>query len=224
MKTYWGNVGIAPRIFDLGTRWRWVVSFTPLPHYPQGKSRKYSLGRRLGGPQSRYGHMPKSKIPSPRRESNRRIPVVQPVVSRYTDWAIPALTPVYVATEKNSLISCSVSSRDEILQFVFLKSVNTVFATYSEILLSNLGVSYFCGRKSLTPWSPVLLRSWWSLSWSNSLPFKEPKVHYRVYKSLLVEEKAPIKSMHLLSAECLDRFWGPPSLLSSGYRRLFPRE
>jgi hypothetical protein len=37
MKTYWGSGGIAPRILDFGTRWRWVVSFTPLPLYPQGK-------------------------------------------------------------------------------------------------------------------------------------------------------------------------------------------
>jgi len=28
MKTYSGSGGIAPRILDLGTRWRWVVSFT----------------------------------------------------------------------------------------------------------------------------------------------------------------------------------------------------
>jgi len=25
--------GIAPRILDLGTRWRWVVSFTPHQYY-----------------------------------------------------------------------------------------------------------------------------------------------------------------------------------------------
>jgi hypothetical protein len=30
MKAYWGSEGIAPQ-FDLGTRWRWVVSFTPRP-------------------------------------------------------------------------------------------------------------------------------------------------------------------------------------------------
>jgi hypothetical protein len=29
MKAHWGNAGIAPRILDLGTGWRWVVSFTP---------------------------------------------------------------------------------------------------------------------------------------------------------------------------------------------------
>jgi hypothetical protein len=45
----WRRIGgIAPRIFDLGTRWRWVVSFTPLPLYPQGKSPFYPLDRRLG--------------------------------------------------------------------------------------------------------------------------------------------------------------------------------
>jgi hypothetical protein len=32
-----------------------VVSFTPRPLYPQGKSSRYPLDRRLGGPQSRFG-------------------------------------------------------------------------------------------------------------------------------------------------------------------------
>jgi hypothetical protein len=55
MKTYWGNGCIAPCILDLGTRWRWVVSFTPRPLYPKKKSPWYPLDRRLGGPQSRSG-------------------------------------------------------------------------------------------------------------------------------------------------------------------------
>jgi hypothetical protein len=33
----------------------------------------------------------KRKIPSPRREWNPRIPIIQPVAQRYTDWAITAL-------------------------------------------------------------------------------------------------------------------------------------
>jgi hypothetical protein len=37
-------------ILDLGTTWRWVVSFTPLQLYP-----RYLLDRRLGGPQRRSG-------------------------------------------------------------------------------------------------------------------------------------------------------------------------
>jgi hypothetical protein len=38
--------------------------------------------------------MVKRKIPSLRRESNPRTPIVQPVVQRYTDWAITALQKV----------------------------------------------------------------------------------------------------------------------------------
>jgi hypothetical protein len=34
----------------------------------------------------------KRKIPSPRRESNPRTPIFQPVAQRYTDWAIMALS------------------------------------------------------------------------------------------------------------------------------------
>jgi hypothetical protein len=52
---YWDCVGIAPRILDLGTRWSWVVSFTPRPLHFEGKSHWYPLGRRLGGPQSLPG-------------------------------------------------------------------------------------------------------------------------------------------------------------------------
>jgi hypothetical protein len=57
---------------DLGTRWRWVVSFTPRQLYPQ-----YPLERRLGRPQSRSGRRGEEKIldpigirtPSPRSSS-----------------------------------------------------------------------------------------------------------------------------------------------------------
>jgi len=42
--------------------------------------------RRLGGPQGRYGRVRKI---SPQPEFDPR--TVQPVASRYTDWAIPAL-------------------------------------------------------------------------------------------------------------------------------------
>jgi hypothetical protein len=55
MKAYWGSGGITPRILDLGASWRLVISFTPLPLYPQGKRLWYPLARRLGEPQSRSG-------------------------------------------------------------------------------------------------------------------------------------------------------------------------
>jgi hypothetical protein len=51
-----GSRGIAPRFLTSALYiWRLVVSFTPWPLYPQGKSSRYSLNRTLGGPQSQSG-------------------------------------------------------------------------------------------------------------------------------------------------------------------------
>jgi hypothetical protein len=75
MKAYWGSGGIVPRILDLGSRWRWVISFTPRPLYPQGKSPGTHW---IGGwvaPRAVLGAVVKRKIPSPRRESNPRTPI-----------------------------------------------------------------------------------------------------------------------------------------------------
>ena len=47
------GVSRAPLLFDVGTRWKWIVSFTPRPLYPRWKSPRHRLSRRLGGPQSR---------------------------------------------------------------------------------------------------------------------------------------------------------------------------
>jgi hypothetical protein len=42
------------------------------------------------GPRTVLNAVVKRKIPSPRRESNPRTLIVQPVAQRYTDWAITA--------------------------------------------------------------------------------------------------------------------------------------
>jgi hypothetical protein len=55
MKACWGSGCIVPHISDIGTRWRWVVSFTRRLLCPQRKSLWYPLDRRLGGPQNRFG-------------------------------------------------------------------------------------------------------------------------------------------------------------------------
>jgi hypothetical protein len=56
MKACWESGGIAPRILDLGTRFKWMVRFTPRPgrFTSQGKSSWYPLDRRLDGPQSHF--------------------------------------------------------------------------------------------------------------------------------------------------------------------------
>jgi hypothetical protein len=44
------------------------------------------------GPRTVLDAVVKRKIPSPRRESNPRIPIVYPVAQRYNDRAIAAVT------------------------------------------------------------------------------------------------------------------------------------
>ena len=62
---------------------------------PPGKSR-YPLCRRLGGPQGRSGRVRKISPPPGFDPST-----VQPVASRYTDWAIPALRRFSITNEIN---------------------------------------------------------------------------------------------------------------------------
>jgi hypothetical protein len=45
----------------IGTRWKWIVSFTPLLPYYRRKIRWYSLDKRLVGPQSRSGRCGEEK-------------------------------------------------------------------------------------------------------------------------------------------------------------------
>jgi len=68
----WGSGGIVPRIVNLGSRWRWVVSFTPRPLYPRGRSFWYQFDRRLGGPHRRSGRggEEKQSLHCPCRQSN----------------------------------------------------------------------------------------------------------------------------------------------------------
>jgi hypothetical protein len=87
-----GSECIAPRILDLGTRWKWALSFNP-----RGKSPWYPLEWRLGGPQSRSerGGEEENSQPLPRLEP----PIIQPVAQRYT-------------TELSRLRKCSVNWPD----------------------------------------------------------------------------------------------------------------
>jgi hypothetical protein len=82
----WGSGCIDPHIIDLGTSWRWVVSFMPLPIYPRGKSPWYPLDTRLGGSQIRSGQFGEEKIldlPGLELWPLSR----QAAASRYTDYA-----------------------------------------------------------------------------------------------------------------------------------------
>jgi hypothetical protein len=83
---YWMSGGIVPHILELGTRWRWVVSFTPRPLYPQGKSLWYPLNRSLGGPQSRSGRGGEEK-------NSQTLPGLEPpIIQVVAKWYITELS------------------------------------------------------------------------------------------------------------------------------------
>jgi hypothetical protein len=64
---------------DLGIRWRLIVSFTPRPLYPREKAPgTHWIGGWMGS-RAVLDAVMKRKIPSPRRESKHRTPIVQPI-------------------------------------------------------------------------------------------------------------------------------------------------
>jgi hypothetical protein len=119
MKVYWGSGGIAPRILDLGTRWTWVVSLTPRPLYPQGKSPWYPLDGRRGGPQSRSGLGGVEKNSQPL--SGLEPPIMQPVAQRYTT----ELSRLLLAHSWRLYECVSRSSQAESITKYMLTTINT---------------------------------------------------------------------------------------------------
>jgi hypothetical protein len=88
---------------DLGTIWRWVVSFTPLPLYLRGKGLQYPLDRRLGGAQilsRRCGE-----------EKNLALPGIEPrPCSPSLEYAIPRVR----RSEMGRATGCELEDRGSI--------------------------------------------------------------------------------------------------------------
>jgi len=87
-----GSRGIALLFFDRGTRRSWRVSVTLRPTFTPRKT-WYPLYRRLGGPQGRSGQVRKFS-PTPGFDPQ----TIEPVSSRYTDWATGLGGPKLIAT------------------------------------------------------------------------------------------------------------------------------
>jgi hypothetical protein len=96
-----GGGGIAPLLTTALDRGEWSASLQRLL-YPQGKSARYPLDKRLSGPQSRSGHCGEEKnlLPPP----GNRTPVILPLAHRYTDWVIRAPSE---RNCKTNLVICS---------------------------------------------------------------------------------------------------------------------
>jgi hypothetical protein len=87
----WRSGCIDPHFLDLGISWRWVVSFTPGRITPGERATgTHWIG---GSVNPRAGLNDVRENSWPHRDSNYDPSVGQPVASRYTDWAIPALLP-----------------------------------------------------------------------------------------------------------------------------------
>jgi hypothetical protein len=110
MKAYWESGSIAPLI--LWPRQYMVVSGqlhapATLPPRERGPGTHW-IGVWVG-PRAVLDAVVKRKIHSPRRESNPRTPIVQPVAQRYTDWAITALYNTLYGREFHR--ACSIQRR-----------------------------------------------------------------------------------------------------------------
>jgi hypothetical protein len=86
MKAYWGSGGRAPRILltsalDGG---EWSASRPSRFTTRESAPGTHWIGVWVG-PRAVLDAVVKRNIPSPRRESNARTPIIQPVAQRYTD-------------------------------------------------------------------------------------------------------------------------------------------
>jgi hypothetical protein len=113
--------GTAPPFLDHGTRRGWVFSVTPLPLFTPEKTR-YPLYRRLGGLQGQSGRVWKI---SPPPEFDLR--TVQPVASRYTDYAT---RPTLFRARNKFLLSFHV-----VIQ-INLSHISTTFASKTRSIVS----------------------------------------------------------------------------------------
>jgi hypothetical protein len=91
----------------------WVVSATPRPLYP--------LYRRVIGPQGRSGRVRKIS-PSPWFDAR----TVQPVASRYTDWAIPDKLK-YVYSLEFYILTCLLHTKHSNLYLIYINLLETDF-------------------------------------------------------------------------------------------------
>jgi hypothetical protein len=90
MKAYGKSGYLDPRIFDLRTSLRCIVSYRSRALYPRGKSSLYTLNRTLVGPHTWYGRSRENKNLAPTETRAPNPWPFSPVSSRYNDCPIPA--------------------------------------------------------------------------------------------------------------------------------------
>jgi hypothetical protein len=195
---------IVLRILDFDSRWRWVVSFTPRPLKPQGKSSWYPLDRRLRGPQSHSGRGGEEKNcqPLPGLE-NPDHPARRPALYR---WAIPAPECISLISIKCRRNACIHSS------YLFASVCSNIEQWFQD----QVNLSFICTTLALRFSSDTRV-----ISRLHYIP-PEPEYFSRYSDSAtdwMTGVRYPAKAGKFFSSSPRpDRLWGPPNLLSSGYR------
>jgi len=141
--------GIAPLILNLGTRWRWVVNFTPRQLYFREISR-YLLNKRLGCPPS--WRKQKNLLPIPGFECH----IVQPVAQSLYLLSYHGCRNLYTAQIHGVELHCNEAN--------FWTAYNCRFIN-DEILVYRLLLAKILDLR--LDWRCVLLFSWWHSSSSH---------------------------------------------------------
>ena len=108
-------------------------SHAPAALYPPGKTR-YQLYRRLGVPQGRSGQVRKISLPpgfDPR--------TVQPVASRYNDWATRPTTSIL---DKIYFLQCPVTEWSLHFSQLFLRDKNPIADTWRRFKRANYSLCF----------------------------------------------------------------------------------
>jgi hypothetical protein len=79
-EAYWERRCVGPRILDFGTRWRWVVSFTPRPIYPRERTPGTHWIGVWVGPRAGLDSVVMKKFPAPNGTRNPDHPVRSPAL------------------------------------------------------------------------------------------------------------------------------------------------
>jgi hypothetical protein len=102
MKAYWGSGGKVPRILDLDTRWRWVVSFTPRPFYPQRKCLHVQDG------EVTWVVMPMQCCTTPSSQRSMQPPSSTTLhgitTQKISTWAITTVKTSYLTSSRNVIV------------------------------------------------------------------------------------------------------------------------
>jgi hypothetical protein len=180
MKTYWGSGGISPRILEFGTRWKWVVSFTPWSLYPQGKSPCFPLDSSVGGPQScsGCGDEEKNSQPPPGIEPwNPNRPARSPVLYHKAIVALNLTMKGLTNTQKVSIMLMQLTCFQAGNLLTWLRFFTIFFRSYMWIgvVIAQTGIGLTTNKEtpSFTAgnWTLAIQSLYWfELSWTHGFP------------------------------------------------------